>query len=685
MFFEENIKVLRTNVLNREIFCYFLIIFFFLLFGCQTKNEKKDTVYSPYEQFIKDYDISDVTKDIDKKKDSLGELVLSLPNSLETRNLISEFGSRSRNNKRYGDRLLDYSIKSHDTSGIAKGYLLKGYYYNNSLIYDSAYACYYQAENMFLQTRDSLNISQSLLLKAVILNKNGLYYEAEKEILGSILYNTSETYLRRKYQQDLTVGDVFSGLEFHDDALYFYNRALDVINGEEILKEMYSGMLTLHKVYVLSKIAVIYHKKGNYDKAEEILVNTISKYIDLSNTDSERYYGYLAIDLANVRMKKNIFIGVKSLIDQAISIGEKNKNRTIIHNAQVALAEYYYLTQKPDLAILLLNKVISESQAFSDFVTELNALELLVTYSNKDSPKYFTEYLEKSKMQKGESSVIRNNFVRIKSETDALLQQNKELGSKNKKLIVLGICVIFILINILLFYLYRIKLRKLRIEKMFHRDTEQYYNSIINIQNHLTLIKEKERKIMAKELNDGAYNKLFATRFYLTFLEVEKVLEEKTTLANEIVEVEQYIRKMSHVMFNENTKEAKDFEQLLHDLVSVQMGQLGIDFDFQIDENLDLERLSHRSKINIYRSIQEVLLNVTLHSQASKCTMNIQPNSLSAFEISISDDGVGFDVRKIKKGSGLINIKERIEIIHGKFFMFSKRGEGTRVVFNLPY
>lgn len=666
------------------LFCLFL--FFHILFsGCQKDNKSADAIQDYSEQFIKDYDISDASKAIEKKKDSLGALVLTLPNSSESRNLLNEFGSRIKGDKKYADKLLEYAIQSQDTIGIGKGYLLMGNYYGSLLSHDKAYSYYCEAENIFLKKRDSLNISYTLLLKAVVLNKDGVFYEAEKEILQSIRYNTEETFLRRKYQQYLTVGDIYGGLELFDDALYFYKQTLDVINSKEIEKEVYSGVLTLHRVYVLSKIAVIYHNKKNYDKAEEILVNTISNYIDLSNADSERYYGYLAVNLANVRMKQNQLSEVKPLLDQAIHIGEKNRNRIIIHNAQVALAEYYYLTQRQDLATPLLKTVIAKTQSAHDLITESKALELLIMYVTNSSENYFTQYLEVRKALKGESNIARNNFMRIKNETEVLLKKNKELGSTNRRLIIFGCGLFVVLINVLLFYFYRAKTRKLKIVKMFHRDAEQYYNSIINIHNYLALTKEKERQVMAKELHDGVYNRVFATRFSLMLLGKENIEKDIPLLVNEITEVENYIREITHYIDNESAKQIDRFGQLLHNLIVMQKVYSTIEFNLYIDDTLDLERLNHRKRINVYQSIQKVLSNTILYSQATKCDIKINATSLTSFEISITDDGVGFDVKTIKKGFGLTNSRERIEIIGGKFLIFSKKEVGTRVLFSLSY
>jgi signal transduction histidine kinase len=49
--------------------------------------------------------------------------------------------------------------------------------------------------------------------------------------------------------------------------------------------------------------------------------------------------------------------------------------------------------------------------------------------------------------------------------------------------------------------------------------------------------------------------------------------------------------------------------------------------------------------------------------------------------LSISDDGCGFDLSKLKhsKGIGWKNIQSRINLLNGKFSLSSRLGEGTSV------
>ncbi|WHT72535.1 hypothetical protein QK342_12555 [Myroides odoratimimus] len=558
---------------------------------------------------------------------------------------------------------------------------MTGQYYLSNLVFDSAYYYYNQAEKLYLIKKDSLNISYTYYIKAYVLNKNGVYSEAEKQILKSIRYNTKEISIRRRHQQYFTIGDVFSGLGMYEDALHYYNQAFELLSDKTILSEESEAYINLSKTYLVDNVAKVYIKQEKYLKAKELLLEGIAKYINFNDVTSERYYAYLAISLASAKLKTNDYKGIHALLNEIIEIGKRNKNRIIIHKAELVLAEYYFVTGQLNLGFPLVERILEEVRSVGDFENQLKALELLISYDSDRSDQFFIEYVEISKRFKGEGNLIQNSFIRIKQEADSLNELNKTLLERNRLLSTITISLFVIVTIILLAYIYHLKIKKIGLIKMFQQDTEQYYNSIINVQKYLAVAKDRERKIIAKELNDGVVNRLFATRFTLMQLKKEEIDNHKDVLVNEVVEVEDYIRNISHSLVNEEGGKVQGFQQLLQELVLVQKRQSNIDFSILIDAKLDLECLDHRKRINIYRSIQEVLLNVALHSNASKCVVDIKLKTPVSFEIAITDNGTGFDTRSIKGGYGLPNVKERIEIIEGKLFVISKKGSGTKILF----
>jgi two-component system sensor histidine kinase DegS len=87
----------------------------------------------------------------------------------------------------------------------------------------------------------------------------------------------------------------------------------------------------------------------------------------------------------------------------------------------------------------------------------------------------------------------------------------------------------------------------------------------------------------------------------------------------------------------------------------------------------------------LFRSIQELLVNVMTFSQASLVTVQIEYNERS-IEVLVEDNGKGFDIGKLADGrpGGLNQLKERIEGLGGKFLVESNLDIGTKVKFHLP-
>lgn len=655
-------------------------VFIFFMTNCDGVK-KNDLLQKSIKDYLSVYNTDAVDSLMLKQADSIGKLILLLPNSSSNRELIREYIVRTKANKLYCDQLYVYAIEDQDSANIAEAYLLTGQHYLSIQLFDSAYYYYNKAEKIYLKKKDSLNISYAYYIKAYVLNKNGVYSEAEKEILKSISYNTTATSIRSRYQQYFTIGDVLSGLGMYDDALHFYEQAFNLLLDKTMILEESEAYINLSKTYLVDNLAKVYIKQKRYREAKDLLLEGIGEYINFTDITSERYYAYLALNLAIVKLKTDDYSGVDALIDHSIEIGRKNKNRIIIHRAELVLAEYYFLTKQNKLALPLMERVLEEVRNVRDFESQLKALELLISYDLERSDVFFLEYLEINKMYKGEEGLVKNSFMRIKQEADSLSELNKALLERNRLLSMISISLLIIISIGFFLYLYRLKIRKVGLVKMFQRDTEQYYNSIINVQKYLTLAKDRERTVIAKELNDGVVNRLFAARFTLMQLQKEEIKVHKDILVDEILEVESYIRDVSHSLFNDDSVKVQEFRQLIIELIIVQNRLSDIDFSIEVDPKLDLEALDHRKRINIYRSIQEVLLNVVLHSKASKCVVDIKSKTLVSFEISIIDNGVGFESRAVKKGDGLSNVKERIRIIEGKLFIISKKQKGTKVLF----
>ena len=97
-------------------------------------------------------------------------------------------------------------------------------------------------------------------------------------------------------------------------------------------------------------------------------------------------------------------------------------------------------------------------------------------------------------------------------------------------------------------------------------------------------------------------------------------------------------------------------------------------FESDLDESI----LSSEAKMDFFRICQESLSNVMYHAHANNVKIKLEEVG-NKIRLSITDDGKGFDLSKIKKTSGFTNMRERTASINGLLNIETDAGKGTTV------
>ncbi len=196
---------------------------------------------------------------------------------------------------------------------------------------------------------------------------------------------------------------------------------------------------------------------------------------------------------------------------------------------------------------------------------------------------------------------------------------------------------------------------------------------------------EDERYEIGAELHDNVCQILASSQLSLDMLK-EGVPESSTKWLNKsqhfIKLALEEIRNISHrlapsIFGNTNLEEI--FSELL----------INIDFENQFSTNLIIDfdelkyKLSEDLQLNLYRIAQEQLRNIIRHSKANTIEIKIYVER-EFFKMEISDNGIGFDESKIKKGIGLANIKRRVELFNGELQINSTINEGCNLIAIIP-
>jgi signal transduction histidine kinase len=123
---------------------------------------------------------------------------------------------------------------------------------------------------------------------------------------------------------------------------------------------------------------------------------------------------------------------------------------------------------------------------------------------------------------------------------------------------------------------------------------------------------------------------------------------------------------------------------IVSELIEKQTRAYQLKSSFDYTDDINWEVVPNKSKINIYRIIQESLQNIYKHANANSVKISIQLKN-NVICLMIIDDGDGFDVNKSKKGIGLKNINSRVNEVNGKAEFNSILKQGTEVSITIPY
>lgn len=198
---------------------------------------------------------------------------------------------------------------------------------------------------------------------------------------------------------------------------------------------------------------------------------------------------------------------------------------------------------------------------------------------------------------------------------------------------------------------------------------------------------EKERTRIAKELHDGLGQQLSAAKMNLSSLQTRmgagdldqlQLVENAAALVDDAVKE---VRTVSHQMManalikNGLASAVRDFVQRLGTSGSIRT-ELEI-----IDLN---DRLEPAIELMLYRVLQELVTNIIRHAKATVVNIQLIHHDDSIL-LQVEDNGIGFDLNGDQPaGIGLTNIRSRVELLKGSFFIDSQPGHGTTSTVEVP-
>ena len=237
--------------------------------------------------------------------------------------------------------------------------------------------------------------------------------------------------------------------------------------------------------------------------------------------------------------------------------------------------------------------------------------------------------------------------------------------------------------------------RKLELEITRRKALEQALKTseqqLRQLSHEILLTQEAERKRISRELHDTVLQTLVGISVHLTSL-TPQPSDDPASLRRKIAETQRLVEKslaMVHRFAVELRPTVLDDLGLipaLHTFMKDFMKRTGV--RASLSAYAAVNQLAPSQSVVLYRVALEALNNVAIHAQASAVVVQIKklPDSIC---LTITDDGKAFDVKRVlrTKGSGrlgLLGMRERLQMVGGKFAIKSTPGQGTSVTAQIP-
>ncbi|HXS36034.1 MAG TPA: ATP-binding protein [Flavipsychrobacter sp.] len=509
------------------------------------------------------------------------------------------------------------------------------------------------------------------------------------------------------------------------EAIYYYYKALDYSTKHNIkfyglTAQIYIslGMAWMKEnqleqvIYYANKaiqLAINYKKYATIAKAYSLLGGI---YIQKGDTAKGRYYSRMALDMSNKYisgtddkiMHYSIYLNLGisyqtespevalAYFKKVLAIGFISPYYSSI-DPYTGIGAIYDRLEKYKLAEKYLQSALKKAEAANLPNSVKDASFLLAnTYARDNNFKKAFEYLLKasdlSDSLMDSAHVVADHEMEVRyrtSEKDKEIAFNKLQIQEQKTIVqeknswIIGITLGCLLIMVLFaaIYLNNKHRQRLQAEKIKNLQQEKEIDRL----KAMWKGEEKERARIARELHDGIGSLLSAFTINFNALGKENYLTNVPNYINAgniLKQISTEVRATAHNFMP---------EILLHHSLTEAI-RLYCDYiQFSKEKNIeidvqsygDVEQPEHEFKLSIYRIIQELLQNIIKHANATYALVQLIMRE-SILEITVEDNGVGFETSQNDDGLGLLNLQSRISSMGGIFTIESSKENGTSIV-----
>ncbi len=624
--------------LNRAFFSYICV--FLILSACNkkdkveiTKDSSLDSV-SFYVQKMQDPSLADticlkyVNKAISFSKTTPNDSI-SLDHLLSYKMYFFSKLKEQDSTLLIGKKTLQEGVQNKDSLAIANSSFRLAYYFNLFHKKDSAFYYYKRAKNTYLKLNDSAKVGEILINMAIIQSEYGDYHGSDITAIQALKYldKNNVQYLTSVYN---CIAISAKMQKDYEEAIYWYDKAIEISTNEK------------DKISYLNNKANAFRYLKEYDKSIEILDDLLKDSLLVNQPKTKaRILDNLAYNkwLAN---PKDVVID-DLLRALTIRVAENDLNGLI---ASYAHLSDYYKTRNEKEAQQYASKMYAVATAQKSPQDQLEALQKLISLGNSSNLKaYYNKFVQLSDSLNEAELIAKNKFAKLQFDTEKTREEKLELQVINvenklkleeeKSRNIIGASLSAVLVLVLIGFGF-------------------YSNQKYKQEKRLEVYKTETR--IAKKIHDEVANNV---------VNVMNKLQYTTATSNEILDDLDKVYLLTRDISHENSaiETGNYFEVYLNEMLKSFNSDKTIVIVKDI-QNVELNLISKENQIEVYRILQELMVNMRKHSKAALVAI-VFKNYDNQIQINYSDNGVGIDLFDLKLKNGLQNVETRIKSLNG--------------------
>jgi len=516
---------------------------------------------------------------------------------------------------------------------------------------------------------------------------NAGYYEISLQNKQKARELTDPSDKKTLMEIDSKTGMLYLDIGITDKAIHYYQSSLKL--SEEINEEYVDPYYGLGMCYFSKKD----FKKAyyNFNKAVSIAksMNLLTNYYVPINSYLHYWKCSTILNIGNhYSISRDFIEKTKHLLGN-----DRNPSTAIMH-AEI----YIYYNQPAEAEKIILDNLSS--------IEKLDASSLTLDYyywlalatekqkKYKDALQYYQRYqalddsLKNTKILskiallqeqfEAAEKIAEINKLNNQVETEKL--NSKIAKSRFRNSIITALSIFIIVMAISLYIRNRQKFKMLQIQTNAQQKEHELQKIIeqskTNILQSNLKGQEKERSRLAKELHDDLGSQLSALRYFVSSKNGVFKNEDEGILKNELKQVHQYIRNISHQLAK------PQFADLtLPDIIKEQkhwFHNRNIDIEYNFDKEINWYKVPEEHQNQMYRIIQEAINNSLKHSKANTVLIQIALQHRTII-IEVIDNGIGIS-QDNRNGLGLKNMQERAQAIGGNLVVAQQhQPKGTKL------